>query len=156
GASVRDSVWDSVGASGYGRHDASWLAFYRFFHDIGLEDETDKLEGLWKIGRSARWWLPHARMCWISERHTIVRRDERGRVYSKNRKGDGPSLGVQVVKSMPGPDGGRRKYMLRVHPELRPLHRDGTFGEPQELTARNAAASTFGLRGVEYAPKSES
>jgi hypothetical protein len=32
---------------------------------------------------------------------------------------------------------------------------DKTFGEPQELTARNAVASTFGLYGSEYNPVTE-
>jgi hypothetical protein len=30
---------------------------------------------------------------------------------------------------------------------------DGAFGEPQSLTARNAVASTYGLRGEQYAPE---
>jgi hypothetical protein len=38
---------------------------------------------------------------------------------------------------------------------LRPIRADGTFGEPQLLTSRNAVASTFGLRGAEYAPNVE-
>jgi hypothetical protein len=47
-----------------------------------------------------------------------------------------------------------------VHPELRPLLDDDEygnpqFGEPQELTVRNAIASQFGLRGEEYAPEVE-
>jgi ParB/RepB/Spo0J family partition protein len=40
---------------------------------------------------------------------------------------------------------------LRVAPDLRPLGIDGARG--QKMTARNAVASTFGLRGSEYAPQ---
>jgi hypothetical protein len=44
-----------------------------------------------------------------------------------------------------------------VHHELRPLlSDDGEPGEPQELTARNAVASTFGKYGHEYAPEFQS
>lgn len=54
------------------------------------------------------------------------------------------------------PDGSFKEYMLRVHPELRPMLDGGQFGEPQALTAHNAVASTFGLRGEQYAPIMES
>lgn len=62
---------------------------------------------------------------------------------------------VRVVNSTPEPDGSHKRYMLRVHPELRPLLDEG-LGQPQKMTARNAVASTFGLRGEEYAPYAES
>lgn len=45
-----------------------------------------------------------------------------------------------------------KPYWLRVHPECCPLMRDGSFGHPQELTALNALASTWGERGETYAP----
>jgi hypothetical protein len=54
--------------------------------------------------------------------------------------------------STPEPDGSFKRYSLWVHPELRPLLDDGRFGEPQELTAHNALASTYGERGETYAP----
>ena len=83
GDSVRDSVGDSVGDSVFGQHDASWLAFYEFFHDeCGLTKETEKLEGLWMLAKSANWALPHEKICWVSERHHILERDERGRLHS--------------------------------------------------------------------------
>ena len=43
-----------------------------------------------------------------------------------------------------------RPHCLRVDPELRPVLGDGQLGSPQRLTARNAVASSFGLRGVDY------
>jgi len=80
-ASVRDSVW----ASGYGQHDASWLAFYEYFKlACSLDKETIKLCGLWQIAKNAGWFLPHEKLCWISERHNILNRDERGRLHSGN------------------------------------------------------------------------
>ena len=83
GASVGDSVGASVGDSVYGQHDAAWLAFYKYFHDeIGLTEQTEKLSGLWMLAKSAGWVLPHQNICWVSERHNILERDERGRLHS--------------------------------------------------------------------------
>ena len=91
-ASVRDSVGDSVGDSVvdsvYGQHDIDWLAFYEYFADQGLYGETKKLAGLWRVAKSAGWWLPHEKICWVSERHNILRRDDRGRLHCET----GPAL----------------------------------------------------------------
>jgi hypothetical protein len=102
GASVRDSVWDSVGdsvgdsvrdsvwASGYGQHDASWLGFYDYFRQVcGLHDETRLLEGLTLLAQNAGWFLPHEKICWVSERHSFLHRDEQGRLHCET----GPALG---------------------------------------------------------------
>ena len=64
-------------------------------------------------------------------------------------------LMVHVKNSTLEPDGTRKDYVLTVHPELAPLYADGTFGSPQKLTCHNAVASTFGLRGDQYAPQAE-
>jgi hypothetical protein len=88
-ASVRDSVGDSVWASVYGQHDANWLAFYMFFHDeCGLMQETEKLRGLWQLCRTAGWAIPHENICWVSERHNVLNRDEQGRLHCTT----GPAL----------------------------------------------------------------
>jgi hypothetical protein len=83
GDSVWDSVGDSVGESCYGQHDASWLAFYAYFSEVcGLTEQTRKLAGLWELAKSAGWCLPYQNICWVSERHNILHRDERGRLHS--------------------------------------------------------------------------
>jgi hypothetical protein len=80
GASVGDSVRDSV----YGQDDAYWLAFYRFFRDeLGLTTQTQRLDGLWEFSQSAGWAIPCRDICFIAERHTTLRRDERGRLHSE-------------------------------------------------------------------------
>ncbi len=90
GDSVRDSVWDSVGDSvrdsvwdsGYGAHDAGWLSFYDFFREVvGLREITAPLEPLTELARHVGWWLPHEKICWVSERHTLVRKDASGRLH---------------------------------------------------------------------------
>ena len=88
-ASVGDSVWASVRDSGYGQHDANWLAFYEYFKEVcGLAEETKKLSGLWKIAKSAGWWLPHEKICWVSERTCVVNQDENKRIHSST----GPAI----------------------------------------------------------------
>jgi hypothetical protein len=83
GASVGDSVRASVGDSVYGQHDAHWLGFYEYFRDIcGLATETDKLAGLIRLAKSAGWVIPHKNICWVSERHNILERDDRGRLHN--------------------------------------------------------------------------
>jgi hypothetical protein len=62
---------------------------------------------------------------------------------------------VECRNSTREPDGSYKIYSLWVHPELRPLLDDGRLGEPQELTAHNALASTYGERGNTYAPAVE-
>lgn len=37
-----------------------------------------------------------------------------------------------------------------TYAELRPLLPDGELGEPQAMTALNAVASTYGMRGEDY------
>ena len=85
--SVDDSVWasvrDSVGDSVWGPHDANWLGFYNFFREVcHLVDQTEKLVGLQILAQTAGWALPHQNICWVSERHNILARDERGRLHS--------------------------------------------------------------------------
>jgi hypothetical protein len=93
GASVWDSVRASVGASvwdsGYGQHDAAFTAYVEFFrNELGLADQTEKWEGNREIVENAGWYLPHKNICWVSERHTTLKVDDRGRLHCE----DGPAL----------------------------------------------------------------
>ncbi len=81
-----------------------------------------------------------------------LHRDETGILYRKELSGDEPLVSVRVLNSTPEPDGSIKTYWLRVHPELRPMLDGGRTGEPQEMTARNAVASTFGMVGADYHP----
>src|SRR3990172_2259775 len=91
GASVRDSVWDGVWASVwdsvrdsvYGQHDAHWLGYYDYMNVVlALKEQTAPLKGLWELALSAGWALPHEKICWVSERHSVLKRDELGRLHS--------------------------------------------------------------------------
>ena len=73
GQSVEESVRQSVEENIYGQHDASWLVFYDYFREvIGLENQTEKLRGLFEWAQSAGWGLPHKNICWVSERHNSL------------------------------------------------------------------------------------
>ena len=88
-ASVRESVWASVWQSAYGQHDANWLGFYDYFRQVcGLELETQKLCGMWRVAQNGGWWLPHEHLCWISERHNVLNRNALGQLH----KNGGPAL----------------------------------------------------------------
>jgi hypothetical protein len=76
--SVLGSVLDSV----RGAHEAGWLAFYHYFHEVaGLTEETAELSGSWELAQSAGWVLPHQNICWVAERHNILARDYTGRLH---------------------------------------------------------------------------
>ena len=70
-------------------------------------------------------------------------------------RGDGGMLVLELHNSTPDGDGSSRVYHGVVHPELRPLLPDGSLGEPQTLSALNAVASTYGMRGEEYRLEAE-
>jgi len=78
-----------------------------------------------------------------------IAEDEFGEVYRTELPGDEPLVMVKVINSTPEPDGSRRPYFLRVHPEMRVLGKDG-LGDPQAVTPLNAVASTFGMTGEQY------
>jgi hypothetical protein len=84
--SVGDSVWDSVGASvwasGFGQHDANWIGFYDYFKIVcGLSAQTERLESLKQVTENAGWFLPHKNICWITERHNVLKRNSQGRLH---------------------------------------------------------------------------
>jgi hypothetical protein len=87
-----------------------------------------------------------------------VQKDDFGTLWRKRVPNDEPILMVQVVNSTAEPDGTSKDYFLRVDPQCRPIIRTDDepggrlLGEPQKLTARNAVASTFGMKGAEYRP----
>ena len=86
GASVVGSVQASVSVrnSVYGQHEAPWLSHYSYFREVcGLYKETEPMEGLSALARSAGWCVPYRNLAFVSERHTTLRRDERGRLHAE-------------------------------------------------------------------------
>lgn len=78
-----------------------------------------------------------------------IHEDDFGILYRKEIPGDEPIMMV-CVENGTIENGERRRFFLQVHPELRPLLKDGKLGDPQKFTALNAVASTYGLKGEDY------
>jgi hypothetical protein len=137
-----------VGDSVYGQHDANWLGFYDYFRDAcALSEQTQKLCGLWDVSQSAGWWLPHKNLCWISERHNLVNRDDRGRLHCEN----GPALTYPDGWSVWSLSGVRVDEQVVLRPETQTVeqiraeqnaeikrHRIERFGWPRFLGAISA------------------
>ncbi len=110
GNSVRDSIWDS----GYGQHDAIWLASYEYFRVVcGLTKETEGLVGLIEQAKHAGWYLPHANICWVSERHNLLELDARGRLHSTS----GPAVAYPDGWKIYAIHGVRVAEHVVLHPE---------------------------------------
>src|SRR5262249_50791241 len=76
-------------------------------------------------------------------------------LWRRTVPGEEPFLTVEVGNPTTRLDGSYKHHFLRVDPELRPILSDGQLGMPQRLTPRNAVASSFGLRSVDYHPEVE-
>lgn len=73
----------------YGSHDAGWLSFYDYFREVcSLEKETELLQGLTKLAQHAGWCIPCQDVCFLSERHNVLNRDDQGRLHCE----DGPAV----------------------------------------------------------------
>lgn len=77
---VRILLLDAV----LGQHDAAWLSVF----DTG---PGTPLAGLAAVARETGWWWPYENLAVLSERPTVLRRDEAGRLD----RGDGPALGYR-------------------------------------------------------------
>jgi len=162
--SVWASVWDSVGASVgdsvYGQHEAGWLSFYSYFREVcGLTTQTDSLRGLTSQAQAAGWFLPHAKICWVSERHNILRQDERGRLHDLSEPAcaypDGWAIYAVHGVRVPG-------WIIETPSEITPTKIDAEknaeirrvmmtkFGEAKYLEQSGAVEVSRDLRGVLY------
>lgn len=66
----------------YGQHDAGWLSFYAFMREVvGLREQTEKVTGLIALARCAGWAMPYENACHVSERHSVLKRDNSGRLH---------------------------------------------------------------------------
>jgi len=107
-AQVRDEVWEQVsyeiqdqlgddlggkyggqrGWAVHGQHDAGWLAFYDMFRRMKRGKRPEQLEPLMRLATVAGWWWPFEGACIITERPTVLHRDEAGRLHCDS----GPAL----------------------------------------------------------------
>ncbi len=112
--SLSESISDSVSQSGYGQHDAGWLALCAYFRDVvGLTEQVAPLAGLIEQARHSGWYLAHEKICWISERHNLLCRDERGRLHNLS----GPAVAYPDGWAIYAVHGVRVPATIIEHPE---------------------------------------
>ena len=132
-ASVGDSVWASVWASVYGQHEAGWLSFYDYFALVSsLSAETQKLTGIFEVAQSAGWWLPHQNICWISDRHNVLNRNEDGRLHCE----DGPALGYPDGWFIWAINGVRVDEQIIMRPETQTIEQIGNDANEESRRIR--------------------
>jgi hypothetical protein len=78
-----------------------------------LKEQTALLDGLTLLAQHAGWFLPHEKICWVSERHSILHRDEQGRLHCET----GPALGYPDKFSIWAWHGTRVSQQLIESPE---------------------------------------
>ncbi|MDB5772795.1 MAG: putative rane protein [Burkholderia sp.] len=89
GECVKAGGNNSTQASCYGQHDAYWQAFYAYFREKeNLVAETEPVSGLLDIAQSAGWFVPHTRICWISERPLKLSLNPDNKLHAS----DGPAV----------------------------------------------------------------
>ena len=153
-------IGKAVGDSVYGQHEAGWLSFYSYFREVcGLTTQTDSLRGLTSQAQAAGWFLPHAKICWVSERHNILRQDERGRLHDLSEPAcaypDGWAIYAVHGVRVPG-------WIIETPSEITPTKIDAEknaeirrvmmtkFGEAKYLEQSGAVEVSRDLRGVLY------
>ena len=109
---------DGIQSACYGQHDANMLSFYDYFREVmGLVEGTAKMAGLWEVAKSAGWWIPHENVCWICERHNVLKRNAAGQLHCE----DGPALAYPDGWSVYSIDGIRLDEQIIMRPETQTL-----------------------------------
>ncbi|MDA8708262.1 hypothetical protein N9M10_02710 [Hellea sp.] len=71
-----------------GQHYASQLALYNFMGEIGYSNRYKCLEEISELSKSAGCIIPCENICFMSERHTVLKVDDKGLLHCE----DGPAL----------------------------------------------------------------
>lgn len=76
-----------VGSVIYGNHDASWLGFYEYMHEV-VGIDCSELNGLWALARNCGWCWVYDDVAVITDRPTVLHVDEQGNLHCE----DGPAI----------------------------------------------------------------
>ena len=128
GASLGVSLWDSLRDSKiepeftywWGQQDLYWVAYYRFFLEIGVDYKQPAVDGLDimnEIGMSCMWWYPRDGMVIACERPSAIHVDERGRLHNDS----GPAVLFRDGWAIHAIHGVRVPGHLVEHPEATKL-----------------------------------
>ena len=78
---------NGVGSVIYGNHDASWLGFYEYMHEV-VGIDCSELRGLWTLAREAGWCWVYDDVAVITDRPSALNTDEQGNLHCE----DGPAI----------------------------------------------------------------
>jgi hypothetical protein len=76
-----------VGSVIYGNHDASWLGFYEYVHEV-VGVDCSELVGLWALARAAGWCWVYDDIAVITGRPTRLKVDDQANMHCE----DGPAI----------------------------------------------------------------
>jgi len=68
---------------GFGQHDSSWVAYYDFLAQVGIKG-GEILDGIAKLTQSSGWWWPYENFAILTERPTLLKRDNRGLLHCED------------------------------------------------------------------------
>jgi hypothetical protein len=75
--------------SSFSQHDAPPLGIFEYLREVcGLHRQTEKVMSLCRLASNIGWIIPHRRVCWIVDRHSVLATDDRGRLHNAK----GPAL----------------------------------------------------------------
>jgi hypothetical protein len=77
---VARTVRHAMSTPAYGQHDAPWLAFADVLGQAGAD--VSEIEPTAEIAQSSGWWWPFDDVCVLSDRHSLLARDDRGRLHA--------------------------------------------------------------------------
>lgn len=112
--SYKDAIGGYLNETVYGNHEAGWLSFYDFFEtEFPEKYKFDNLVGLNALSKTCGWVFPRVDVCFASERHTILNRDEEGRLHCE----DGPAVSYSDGWSVYAVHGVRVPEYIIMRPE---------------------------------------
>jgi len=74
--------------SGWGHPDFAWLAACDYLASLCGCADADALDGILTIAKNSGWIVPHEHVCWLGERPSILKVDDKARLHSR----EGPAL----------------------------------------------------------------
>nr|WSZ19526.1 hypothetical protein OH837_42580 [Streptomyces canus] len=80
-AQVREQIGPDVPRSIPGQHGAEILAGWDYLRTCWSIDEADRLSGIMRVARSAGRWWPFENAVVLTERPTVLHRDDQGRLH---------------------------------------------------------------------------
>lgn len=89
GAALPRWMETSFRDSSFSQHDAPPLGVFEYLREVcALHRQTDKIVSLCQLAANIGWIIPHRRVCWLVDRHSVLATDDRSRLHNAK----GPAL----------------------------------------------------------------